>query len=168
MSHSRIFKIQYDLTEEFEQIKEYDFYDNGFIDGYHDGVDGDTDEFDDYQWLTTSMGEIFQNLRKDSDGHYLVDVEKESCRKWLYDRFERMEAHIAKAESELTTPDARLSMSWYSLRELIDGDREGFYFYMDNCYYTDMEIVRELYEFCFGKGETKITLRLEGTLDYHC
>ena len=33
--HSRIFKLQHKLDEEYENINELDFEENGFLDSYH-------------------------------------------------------------------------------------------------------------------------------------
>ena len=58
--HSRIFKVQPNLKEEFERLREGDYYDNGFLDSVGDYVTEDTDVKEDYEWLAKgTMSELY-------------------------------------------------------------------------------------------------------------
>ena len=167
MSHSRIFKLNCNLESEYKRISQYDFEDNWFIDGYHDYVDGDTDEYDDYQWLIKSMSTIFKNFRKDGED-YLVDVNLADAKKYLLDRLNSAEEKLAAYKEWVKNSDDknRRCVSRFSLLDDLRGDQGGFYFYLDDTYYTDVEFVIEMVEYYLRDKEI-ITFRLEGTLDYH-
>ena len=58
--HSRIFKVQSDLSKDFERLREGDYYDNGFLDSVGDYVSEDTDTKEDYEWLADgTMSELY-------------------------------------------------------------------------------------------------------------
>ena len=166
--HSRIYKIQPDFAKPFEKIEEDTFYDNGFLDGYHDYVSDDTDWAEDYQWLSgSSFGDAFvvgidgemENPLGESPEKvpvYYLEVDLEEAFKLLKEKQEELIRQVSG-----DTIDAFS----YNARKLIVGDTSGFYFYCEGEYMTDVDFLLYLIT-AHGKSGTA-KFRLEGSLDYH-
>lgn len=166
--HSTIYKLQPDLTVEFDPIREWDYEDNGFLNAVGDYVDEDTDWKDDYEWLSESKeGELwtvkFGGSIKIEKGEEEVEapvayltVNIAKAKQWLVSRAQE----IADAIKE----DLMKAFS-YEVEQLILGDKLGFYFDVNGAYYTDVEFIKQ----CVNRygDEEEVTFRLEGTLDYH-
>lgn len=170
MSHSCIFKVNPEyLTTEYEEICEDEYCDNGFIDGYHDYVSSQDEEEnkDNYNWLLNASSKVFENLRLDNDGHYLIDVNKNKALEYIK---AKVESGISHAKNIVTIVDGKIKIDgterWRTERAF-SGDVSAFYFEINGCYYTELHFLFELIEY-YTKDSDKITLRLEGTLDYHC
>lgn len=158
--HSRIFKLQNDLTQDFEAINEIDFEENGFLDGFHDYVAdrGEKDWLESYNWLISCFGEVFKDFHK-KDEYYYVNVYKDDLEAFLESQKNKIINEVSKPIDEIY---------WYGVSLYVNGDDSGFYFYHDNTYYTDVEFAIHLYRWYFkNKNEEVITFRLEGALDYH-
>ena len=158
--HSRIFKIQTDLTEPYEEIRESVFENNGFIDGYHDYVASlnEQETLDSYKWLVDNrhFRQIFKNFRKEGE-YYLADISKSDIVAYLDNVVDLIKNRLENLKN----------YDFYDIKQLAGGDTSGFYFFIDFSYYTDNEFATGLYEYYFGDKET-ITVRFEGALDYHC
>ncbi len=161
--YGTIFKVQKDLTKDFERIREEDYYDNGFLGHIGDFVDDDTEVLDDYKSLEKEHPEIYKvsidgtikdsNTGKEMPLAYLT-IDAGKAKKYVD---EKLTQYIRKAT---VNPEFALTLAG---EEMIQGDKFGTY----------IEIYREymtLHKFLiwvgnFFKGE--VTFRLEGTLDYH-
>lgn len=166
--HSTIFKLQPDLTAEFDPIREWDYEDNGFLNTVGDYVSEDTDWKDDYEWLSESKnGELWTvnygysiKIEKGEEeievpvAYLTVNIAK--AKQWLLNRAQE----IADAIKE--EPMKAFS---YEVELLIFGDKLGYYFDIDGTYRTDVEFIK----YCVNRygDEEEVTFRLEGTLDYH-
>lgn len=157
--HSRIFKIQTDLTEPYEKIRESVFENNGFIDGYHDYVAylDEKETLESYKWLVENccFKKVFRNFRKEGD-YYLADINKTDVVAYLDNVVDEIKKQIENLEN----------YNFYEIQQLAGGDTSGFYFFVDFSYYTDTEFLSGLYKYYFEKSDT-ITIRFEGALDYH-
>jgi len=166
--HSTIYKLQPDLTVDFDPIREWDYEDNGFINTVGDYVNEDTDWKDDYESLSESEnGELWK-----VDYGYSVKIERgeeevevpvayltvniTKMKQWLLSR--------AKEIADAIKGDPMKAFS-YEVEQLILGDKLGFYFDIGGTYYTDVEFIK----YCVNHytDEAEATFRLEGTLDYH-
>ena len=165
MSHSRIFKLQEQYKkEEYKRIQEYEFYDNGFLDGYHDYVTDDTDLMEDYQWLAEgSHGELYtvrtdgSTIGDDKDPLAYLEVDATQASEFVNQRL--------KEYAEKVAADPKFATSWRG-EEMIHGDTGGFYFEVDGWgYMTEFEFLEHVAD---HYKEGTVTYRLEGTLDYHC
>ena len=166
--HSRIYKLQENLTAEFEPIREWDYESNGFIDVIGDWVTDDTDWMDDYEWLSdsskselwkVSFGDPIKIERDDEEvevpvGYLTINLAK--AKQWLLERAQKV--------VDLIKEDP-MKVFGYGAQELILGDKFGFYFDIGDSYYTDVEFIKYCVEIYRDKEE--VTFRLEGTLDYH-
>ena len=155
--HSRIFKVQPDQAQEFSEIKEEDYYDNGFLDGYHDCVrELDAEETKDaYLWLGSKSN--LYKVKEEKDGHFYVEITKESILEQVEATWERLKKEIRKPLNQRSIWSANNSLS----------DTSGFYFELDGCYYTEGEFLEELLKYHI-KDQDVLSFRLEGSLDYHC
>lgn len=166
--HSTIYKLQPDLTAEFDPIREWDYEDNGFLNAVGDYVSEDTDWKDDYKWLseskngelwTVSFGYSIKIERGEEEvevpvAYLTVNIAK--AKQWLLERAQKV--------VDLIKEDP-MKVFGYGAQELILGDKFGFYFDIDDSYYTDVEFIKYCVEIYRDKEE--VTFRLEGTLDYH-
>lgn len=166
--HSTIYKLQPDLTAEFDPIREWDYEDNGFLNAVGDYVSEDTDWKDDYKWLseskngelwTVSFGYSIKIERGEEEvevpvAYLTVNIAK--AKQWLLNRAQKV---VDAIKGEL------MKAFSYEVELLILGDKFGFYFDIDGTYYTDVEFIK----YCVNHytDETEATFRLEGTLDYH-
>lgn len=166
--HSTIYKLQPNLTVEFDPIREWDYEDNGFLNAVGDYVSEDTDWKDDYEWLseskngelwTVSFGYPIKIERGDEEvevpvGYLTVNIAK--MKQWLLNR--------AKEIADAIQKDLMKVFS-YEVELLIFGDKLGYYFDIDGAYRTDVEFIK----YCVNhyQDETEVAFRLEGTLDYH-
>ena len=158
MSHSRIFKIQDDLTAPYEEISEDDYQENGFIDGFHDYVaklsKEETEEA--YNWLNSSSSHVW-HVNKKSGGYYVSLITSEVE---LY-----LEKQWALFRNEYFKPLEERD-SWLAKSYL--GDISGFYFERPGWGYdTEFETLETIYKYCINSNIVRITFRLEGALDYH-
>lgn len=160
--HSNIFKLQFNLNEDYQEINEYDFYENGFIDGYHDYVRSLNEEEtnDAYNWLvsTKRWKNIFKNFRKEND-FYIAEIHKSDVKYYL-------NQIIELAKQAIDEIDFKKIDGLYDIKSLISGDKFGFYFYFEDVYYTDTEFLETMFKYYF-KDKDFITVRFEGSLDYH-
>jgi len=161
--HDTIYKVQTDLTKEYERIREEDYYDNGFLDHIGNYVSEDTDAADDYKCLGEEYPEICKvvvdGLIKDFDdeepeplAHLIIDADK--AKEYVKKRT------VEYAEKVVKDPEFALSIEG---EEMLHGDSMGTYIDMDGVYMT-------LYDFIIWVSKNfkgKQTFRLEGTLDYH-
>ena len=170
MSHSRIFKVQSNLKEEFRRLREEDYYDNGFLNSVGDYVSEDTDTKEDYEWLATcTMSELFtvrfegeielnEDYGDDSDSMPLayMDIDVDKTKQYVEDRL------ADYAEKVYEDPYFALS---YEGEEMIKGDFGGFYIEEDGWGYETLFqfLIRVVKEHKEGIA----TYRLEGSLDYH-
>lgn len=161
--HDRIYKVQTNLTKDYERIREEDYFDNGFLDHIGDYVNEDTDVADDYECLGEQFPEIckvvIDGLIKDFDdeepeplAHLIIDAGK--AKEYVKQRT------VEYAEKVAKDPEFALTFEGECL---LHGDSTGTYVDMDGTYMT-------LYSFIIWVSknfEGKQTFRLEGTLDYH-
>ena len=166
--HSRIFKLQENLTAEFDPIREWDYEDNGFLSSVGDYVSEDTDWRDDYDWLSNSSKKDLWKVSFDGSikiekgeeevkvpvAYLAVDIAK--AKQWLLDRAQKIADTIKKEPMKAFS---------YEVELLILGDKFGFYFDIGGVYYTDVEFIRYCVDHYGNKEE--VNFRLEGTLDYH-
>lgn len=166
--HSRIFKLQENLTAEFNPIREWDYEDNGFLNTIGDYVDEDTDWVEDYEWLSegscsslwaVSFGDPIKIEKNEEEieapvAYLTVNIAK--AKQWLLDRAQKL---VDRIKEDL------MKAFDYEVELLILGDKFGFYFDIGGSYYTDVEFIK----YCVGyyKDKEEVTFRLEGTLDYH-
>lgn len=170
MSHSRIFKVQSNLKEEFRRLREEDYYDNGFLNSVGDYVSEDTDTKEDYEWLATcTMSELFtvrfegeielnEDYRDDPVSMPLayLDIDVDKTKQYIEDRL----ADYAKKVAE----DPYFALS-YEGEIMIKGDFGGFYIEEDGWGYETL--FRFLVNVVKEHKEGIATYRLEGSLDYH-
>lgn len=166
--HSTIYKLQPDLTVEFDPIREWDYEDNGFLDKVGDYVSEDTDWKDDYEWLSESKnGELwtvnFGYSIKIERGEEEVEVPVAyltvniaKMKQWLLNR--------AQVIADAIKEEPMKAFS-YEVELLILGDTLGYYFDINGTYRTDVEFIK----YCVNRygDEEEVAFRLEGTLDYH-
>lgn len=170
MSHSRIFKVQSDLRKEFQRLREYDYYDNGFLNSVGDYVSEDTNIKEDYEWLAScTMSELFtvrfegvveseSDCEDDSDSMPLayLDIDVDKTKQYIDERL----ANYAEKVSE----DPYFALS-YEGEMMIKGDLGGFYIEEDGWGYETL--FRFLVNVVKEHKEGIATYRLEGSLDYH-
>ncbi len=161
--HNTIYKVQTDLTKDYERIREEDYYDNGFLDHIGDYVSEDTDVADDYECLGEEYPEIYKvavdGLIKDFDdeepeplAHLIIDADK--AKEYVKKRT------VEYAEKVAKDPEFALTLEG---EEMLSGDKWGTYIDLDGIYMT-------LYSFIIWVSKNykgKQTFRLEGVLDYH-
>lgn len=170
MSHSRIFKVQSDLSKEFHRLREYDYYDNGFLNSVGDYVSEDTNTKEDYEWLAScTMSELFtvsfegvvdseSDYEDDSDSIPLayLDIDVDKTKQYIEKRLTNYAEKVAK--------DPYFALS-YEGETMIKGDFGGFYIEEDGWGYET------LFQFLIRVVKTHeegiATYRLEGSLDYH-
>ena len=166
--HSRIFKLQENLTAEFDPIREWDYEDNGFLSSVGDYVSEDTDWKDDYDWLSNSSKSILWTVNygysiKIEKGEEEVEVPVAyltvniaKAKQWLLDRAQEIVDTIKEEPMKAFS---------YGVELLILGDKFGFYFDIGGTYFTDVEFIKYCVD--YYKDKEEVTFRLEGTLDYH-
>jgi hypothetical protein len=161
--HDRIYKVQTNLTKDYERIREEDYYDNGFLDHIGDYVNEDTDVADDYECLEEQFPEIYKvtidGLVKDFDdeepeplAHLIIDADK--AKEYVKKRT------VEYAEKVAKDPEFALTLEG---EEMLRGEKLGTYIDLDGIYMT-------LYSFIIWVSKNykgKQTFRLEGVLDYH-
>ena len=166
--HSRIFKLQENLTAEFDPIREWDYEDNGFLGSVGDYVSEDTDWKDDYDWLSNSSKSILWKVSfgdpikiekgekevKVPVAYLTVNIAK--AKQWLLDRAQEIVDTIKEEPMKAFS---------YGVELLILGDKFGFYFDIGGTYFTDVEFIKYCVD--YYKDKEEVTFRLEGTLDYH-
>lgn len=168
--HSRIFKVQSDLSKDFQRLREYDYYDNGFLNSVGDYVSEDTDTKEDYEWLASgTMSELFtvrfegvvdseSDYEDDSDSMPLayLDIDVDETKQYIEKRLTNYAEKVAK--------DPYFALS-YEGETMIKGDFGGFYIEEDGWGYET------LFQFLIRVVKTHeegiATYRLEGSLDYH-
>ena len=168
--HSRIFKVQSDLSKDFQRLREEDYYDNGFLNSVGDYVSEDTDTKEDYEWLASgTMSELFTVRFEgvvDSESDYgdesvsiplaYLDIDVDKTKQYIEKRLIDYAEKVAKA------PYFALS---YEGETMIKGDFGGFYIEEDGWGYET------LFQFLVNvvklRKEGIATYRLEGSLDYH-
>ena len=168
--HSRIFKVQSDLSKEFERLREYDYYDNGFLNSVGDYVSEDTNTKEDYEWLAScTMSEVYtvrfegeikldENYGDDPVSMPLayLDIDVDKAKQYIEERL----SDYAEKVSE----DPYFALS-YEGETMIKGDFGGFYIEEDGWGYET------LFQFLIRVVKTHeegiATYRLEGSLDYH-
>ena len=168
--HSRIFKVQSDLSKEFQRLREYDYYDNGFLNSVGDYVSEDTDTKEDYEWLASgTMSEPFtvrfegvvdseSDSEGDSDSMPLayLDIDIDKAKKYIEKRLSDYAEKVAK--------DPYFALSCEG-RTMVNGDLGGFYIEEDGWGYETL--FRFLVRVIKLHKEGIVTYRLEGSLDYH-
>ena len=168
--HSRIFKVQSDLSRDFERLREEDYYDNGFLNSVGDYVSEDTDTKEDYEWLASgTMSELFTVRFEgvvDSESDYedesnsmplaYLDIDVDKTKQYIEKRLTNYAEKVAK--------DPYFALS-YEGETMIKGDFGGFYIEEDGWGYET------LFQFLIRvvklHKEGIATYRLEGSLDYH-
>ena len=168
--HSRIFKVQSDLSKNFERLREEDYYDNGFLNSVGDYVSEDTNIKDDYHWLANStMSELFTVRFEgvvDSESDYgddscsmplaYLDIDVDKTKQYIEKRLTDYAEKVAK------DPYFALSSEGETM---IKGDFGGFYIEEDGWGYETL--FRFLVRVVKSHKEGIATYRLEGSLDYH-
>lgn len=168
--HSRIFKVQSDLSKDFERLREGDYYDNGFLDSVGDYVNEDTDVKEDYEWLAKgTMSELYtvrfegevelEQIYEDDPVSMplaYLDIDVDKTKQYVDKRLAEYAEKVAK--------DPHFALS-YEGEEMVNGDFGGFYIEQDGWGYETLfrflVRVTKLYK------EGIATYRLEGSLDYH-
>lgn len=168
--HSRIFKVQSDLSKDFERLREEDYYDNGFLNSVGDYVNEDTDTSEDYEWLAKgTMSELYTvrfegtvkvekvySLDPDSMPLAYLDIDVNKAKQYVEKRLTEYAEKVSK--------DPHFALS-YEGEEMVNGDSGGFYIEEDGWGYETLfrflVRVTKLYK------EGIATYRLEGSLDYH-
>lgn len=168
--HSRIFKVQPNLKEEFKRLREEDYYDNGFLDSVGDYVSEDTDVKEDYEWLAKSTMSELYTVRFEGEVELeqiygddpvsmplaYLDIDVDKTKQYVDKRLADYAEKVAK--------DPHFALS-YEGEEMVNGDFGGFYIEQDGWGYETL--------FRFLVRVTKLytggiaTYRLEGSLDYH-
>ena len=170
MSHSRIFKVQSDLSKDFERLREEDYYDNGFLDSVGDYVSENTDTKEDYEWLAScTMSEVytvrFEGTVELDEGYgdgtismplAYLDIDVDKTKQYIDERL----ADYAEKVAE----DPYFALS-YEGETMIKGDFGGFYIEEDGWGYTTL--FRFLIHVVKLHKTGTVTYRLEGSLDYH-
>lgn len=168
--HSRIFKVQSDLSKDFERLREEDYYDNGFLDSVGDYVNEDTDVKEDYEWLAKgTMSELYTvrfageikleaNYLDDPTSMPLayLDIDVNKTKQYIDKRLADYAERVAK--------DPHFALS-YTGEEMVNGDFGGFYIEEDGWGYETL--FRFLVRVVNLHKEGIATYRLEGSLDYH-
>ena len=168
--HSRIFKVQSDLSKDFERLREEDYYDNGFLNSVGDYVSEDTDSKEDYEWLAScTMSELFtvrfegvvnseSDYEDDSDSMPLayLDIDVDKTKQYIEERLTDYAEKVAK--------DPYFALS-YEGEIMIKGDFGGFYIEEDGWRYETL--FRFLVRVVKLHKTGTVTYRLEGSLDYH-
>ena len=168
--HSRIFKVQSDLSQDFERLREEDYYDNGFLNSVGDYVNEDTDTKEDYEWLADgTMSEVYTvrfegQIEVDSDYGddpismplAYLDIDVDKARQYVDKRLAKYAEKVAK--------DPRYALS-YEGETMVNGDFGGFYIEEDGWGYETL--FRFLVRVVDSHKEGIATYRLEGSLDYH-
>lgn len=168
--HSRIFKVQSDLSKDFERLREEDYYDNGFLNSVGDYVSEDTDTKEDYEWLASgTISELFtvsfegvvdseSDYEDESDSMPLayLDIDVDKTKQYIEKRLTNYAEKVAK--------DPYFALS-HEGETMIKGDFGGFYIEEDGWGYET------LFQFLIRvvklHKEGIATYRLEGSLDYH-
>ena len=168
--HSRIFKVQSDLSKDFERLREADYYDNGFLDSVRDYVNEDTDVKEDYEWLAEgTMSELY-TVRFEGEVELeqiygddpvsmplaYLDIDVDKARQYVDKRLAKYAEKVAK--------DPRYALS-YEGETMVNGDFGGFYIEEDGWGYETL--FRFLVRVVDLHKEGIATYRLEGSLDYH-
>lgn len=164
MSHSRIFKVQSDLSKNFERLREEDYYDNGFLSSVGDYVSEDTNVKEDYEWLAScTMSEPFTvrfegvvDSESDSIPLAYLDIDVDKAKQYVDKRL----SDYAEKVSE----DPYFALS-YEGETMINGDFGGFYIEEDGWGYETL--FKFLVRVIKLHKEGIVTYRLEGSLDYH-
>lgn len=168
--HSRIFKVQSDLSEDFERLREEDYYDNGFLNSVGDYVSEDTDTKEDYEWLASGTMSGVYTVRFEGeievDSDYgddpismplaYLDIDVNKARQYVEKRLAEYAEKVAK--------NPRYALS-YEGETMVNGDSGGFYIEEDGWGYETM--FRFLVRVVYSHKEGVATYRLEGSLDYH-
>lgn len=168
--HSRIFKVQSDLSRDFERLREEDYYDNGFLNSVGDYVSEDTDTKEDYEWLAScTMSELFtvrfegvvdseSDYEDDSDSMPLayLDIDVDKTKQYIDERLADYADRVAE--------DPYFALS-YEGEIMIKGDFGGFYIEEDGWGYETL--FQFLVRVVKSHKEGIATYRLEGSLDYH-
>ncbi len=168
--HSRIFKVQPNLKEEFNRLREEDYYDNGFLDSVGDYVSEDTDVKEDYEWLAKgTMSELYtvrfegevalEQVYKDDPVSMplaYLDIDVDKTKQYVDKRLAEYAEKVAK--------DPHFALS-YEGEEMVNGDTGGFYIEEDGWGYETL--FRFLVRVVDSHKEGIATYRLEGSLDYH-
>ena len=166
--HSRVFRARESYVgEKIRMISEEEYYDNGFIDGYHDGIE-ETDEKvreEDYRWLndiTNNYGG--SSIIKDADGNWYWTVSIDALRAIVEEGYRKIERELYKPMEERNP---------YYIESAI-ADKSGFYFDDGDGYYENQfDFANRWWKLSVSPGSRSygiktVTFRLEGTLDYHC
>lgn len=168
--HSRIFKVQSDLTKEVQRLREEDYYDNGFLDSVGDYVTEDTDIIDDYEWLAKSTMSDLYTVRFegtiDLEPNYEGDITSMPLA-YLDIDVDKAKQYVDKVLAEYAekvAKDPHFALS-YEGKEMVDGDFGGFYIEEDEWGYETL--FRFLVRVVNLHKEGIATYRLEGSLDYH-
>ena len=168
--HSRIFKVQSDLSKDFERLREEDYYDNGFLNSVGDYVNEDTDTKEDYEWLADGTMSGVYTVRFEGeievDSDYgddpismplaYLDIDVDKARQYVDKRLAKYAEKVAK--------DPRYALS-YEGETMVNGDFGGFYIEEDGWGYETL--FRFLVRVVDSHKEGIATYRLEGSLDYH-
>lgn len=168
--HSRIFKVQSDLSRDFERLREEDYYDNGFLNSVGDYVSEDTDTKEDYEWLAScTMSELFTVRFEgvvDSESDYegdsvsmplaYLDIDVDKTKQYIDERLADYADRVAE--------DPYFALS-YEGETMIKGDFGGFYIEEDGWGYETL--FQFLVRVVKSHKEGIATYRLEGSLDYH-
>lgn len=168
--HSRIFKVQSDLSKDFERLREEEYYDNGFLNSVGDYVNEDTDTKEDYEWLADGTMSGVYTVRFEGeievDSDYgddpismplaYLDIDVDKARQYVDKRLAKYAEKVAK--------DPRYALS-YEGETMVNGDFGGFYIEEDGWGYETL--FRFLVRVVDSHKEGIATYRLEGSLDYH-
>ena len=178
--HSRIFKVNTEyLTEEYKKyipIEESDYYDNGFLDGYHDYVAelSKEEEYDSYDWLKNCIQNRLKNssveINNGENKMSYLTLNKEDIKQYLITEFDSAQEkinNIVDILKENKQDKFTISSGVYNINLNINGDKGGFYFEWCTGYYTETEFFIEMFEYMIRKNIDSVTMRLEGALDYH-
>ena len=161
--YGTIYKVQRDLTKDFERIREEDYYDNGFLNHIGDFVDEDTDVLDDYEHLEKEHPEIYKvnidgTIEDSNDGKEMplayLTIDAGKAKKYIN---EELAKYVNKVSKD---PEFALTLAG---EEMIQGDSFGTYIDIDGTYITLHKFL--IWVSNFFEGE--VVFRLEGTLDYH-
>ncbi len=189
MSHSTIFVLNHPATLEWKlkvwnrdfettpitlddeafcaeerHVSEEVFWDNGFLDGYHDSVSNmERDEVvNDFKHLADYLKD-YASVYEYSTGKFMIKFTVEGVNKYVKDTFADIEKRLKTFESN------KDGLNYWRLRKAVNGDPSGYYFYEDHTYFTVTEWFMALYDlFKTNDKDDYFVYYLDDALDYHC
>lgn len=152
-----------DFCADERYVNEEIFYDNGFLDGYHDSVSNmERDEVvSEFKHLADCLKD-YASIYEYSTGKFMIKFTIEGVNKYVKDTFAEIEKQLKTFEGD------KNGLNYWRLRKAVNGDPSGYYFYEDYTYFTLTEWFMALYDLFRTSDKDYFVYYLDDALDYHC